>query len=50
MGKKIIHEREIKSTLMGMIDSQDLQIQQQSLLALQKLMVSNWQYLNNGKK
>ena len=41
-GRKILHEREIKSDIMKMIDSSDLAIQQQALLCLQKLMIANW--------
>jgi len=44
-GRKIIHERQIKTQIMSMIDAEDLLVQQQALLALQKLMVSNWQHV-----
>ncbi len=46
MGKKILHEHDIKNRIMGLIDSKDLTIQQQALLALQKIMVANWEYLS----
>ena len=48
LGKKIIHEYDIKAKIMHLIDSKDLLVQQHALLALQKLMVANWEYLSNS--
>jgi len=49
LGKKILSEQNIRPTIMSMIDSTDLAIQQQALLAVQKLMVANWEYLAQAK-
>lgn len=44
-GKKLIHQHNIKSKIMQLIDHKDPQVSQQSLLALQKIMITNWEYI-----
>ncbi len=48
MGKRVLLEHNIKQSLLALIDAQDLQVQQQSLLALQKLMVTNWEFVSSA--
>ncbi len=48
VGKRVLLEHNIKQSLLTLIDAQDLQVQQQSLLALQKLMVTNWEFVSSS--
>ncbi len=50
LGKKILHEHDIKNRIMRLIDSKDLTVQQHALLSLQKIMVANWEYLSNKQQ
>jgi V-type H+-transporting ATPase subunit H len=47
-GKRVVLEFGIKNKILSLIDAQDLQVQQQSLLALQKLMLTNWEFVGKG--
>jgi len=49
-GKIIIQQLGLKISLMGMMDDKDSEVKKNALLAVQKLMVTNWEYISSEAK
>lgn len=49
-GRRVLHEHKIKEKLFALVETQDTQVQQQALLALQKLMLTNWAFMPGAAK
>lgn len=45
-GKKLLNEAGAKATVMGLLSHKDAEVQKQSLTCVQKLMVTNWEFLS----
>eukprot|EP00163_Fabomonas_tropica_P014827 TRINITY_DN2696_c0_g1_i1.p1 TRINITY_DN2696_c0_g1~~TRINITY_DN2696_c0_g1_i1.p1 ORF type:complete len:437 (-),score=108.61 TRINITY_DN2696_c0_g1_i1:151-1461(-) len=48
-GKKIIERLQAKDRLMSLMTHDDVAVQKEALLAVQKMMVNNWAFLNANK-
>jgi V-type H+-transporting ATPase subunit H len=46
-GKKIIQDLDVKTDILGLMSHGDPDVQKHALLAIQKLMVTNWEYLSS---
>eukprot|EP01117_Protostelium_nocturnum_P000165 TRINITY_DN10238_c0_g1_i1.p1 TRINITY_DN10238_c0_g1~~TRINITY_DN10238_c0_g1_i1.p1 ORF type:complete len:476 (+),score=98.61 TRINITY_DN10238_c0_g1_i1:176-1603(+) len=49
-GKIILNQLGLKITLMGLMEDKDPEVKKNALLAVQKLMVTNWEYLSTEQK
>jgi len=49
-GKIIIQQLGLKIPLMGLMDDKDPEVKKNALLAVQKLMVTNWEYISSDAK
>jgi len=49
-GKIIIQQLGLKIPLMGLMDDKDPEVKKNALLAVQKLMVTNWEYISAEAK
>ena len=49
-GKAVLEKLEIKSHIMRLLAHSDALVKYQALLAVQKIMVQNWEYLDKSNK